>query len=183
MENQGAIVVITHHVVEGKESEYEEWLDEIGPVCRSFEGNIDWQIIRPIRDLTFRFTVIIRFDTLVNLKKWMDSSERKNLIKKARPILAHDDVYHIDSGLDFLFRAESPTAKTPARWKQYLVTWSAIYPLSILIPMLMIPLLDYLGIRVNRYFDAFFISGIIVFVMFFWLMPRYTKLIGKWLYR
>ncbi|MBD3582768.1 antibiotic biosynthesis monooxygenase [Flavobacterium selenitireducens] len=183
MENRGATVVITHHVVEGKESSYEAWLDEIGPVCRRSEGNIDWQVIRPIPGLTFRFTVIIRFDTIENLKKWMTSSERRELIEKAKPILAKDDDYYINSGLDFLFRPESASVKPPLRWKQYLVTWSAIYPLSIAVPVLLFPVLDYLGIRFNRYSDGFFLSGTIVFIMVYWLMPNYTRLIKKWLYR
>jgi antibiotic biosynthesis monooxygenase (ABM) superfamily enzyme len=42
MENQGATVVISHQIKEEKQKEYEEWLEEIGPICRSFKGNIDW---------------------------------------------------------------------------------------------------------------------------------------------
>lgn len=68
MENQGASVVINHQVLKGKQKDYEDWLNEIGPICRNAVGNIDWQIIRPIPNLTFNYTVIIRFDTIENLK-------------------------------------------------------------------------------------------------------------------
>src|SRR3954451_16943582 len=61
MVNQNASVVITHHIADGKQDEYEKWLDVIGPVARKSKGNIDWQIIRPIPKLTFNYTVIIRF--------------------------------------------------------------------------------------------------------------------------
>ena len=33
MENQGATVVITHHILDGKQAAYEAWLNEIGTVC------------------------------------------------------------------------------------------------------------------------------------------------------
>src|SRR5690349_20377723 len=99
MENQGASVVISHQIKNGKHKAYEEWLEEIGSVCRSANGNIDWQIIRPIPNLTFIYTVIIRFDTIQNLENWMHSDTRKNLIEKAKPFFAKGDSYYIKTGL------------------------------------------------------------------------------------
>ncbi len=182
MENQGATVVITHHILDGKQQEYEDWLNEISPICRNSTGNIVWQIIRPIPTLTFAYTVIIRFDTIENLKKWMDSQARKNLIKKANPLFAKDDKYYIKSGLDFLFQSGNQNYKIPVRWKQYFVTWSAIYPLSIIMPVIILPFLRKLNVPQNRYVDSLFISGIIVLLMVYVIMPSYTKLIKKWLY-
>src|SRR5690349_19136754 len=99
MENEGATVVITHHILDGKQQAYEGWLNEIGPICRNATGNIDWQIIRPIPNLTFAYTVVIRFDTIHNLREWMESMERERLIEKARSLFAKGDNYHIKSGL------------------------------------------------------------------------------------
>jgi antibiotic biosynthesis monooxygenase (ABM) superfamily enzyme len=183
MENQGASVVITHHILDGKQSQYEKWLDEIVPVTKHSEGFIDLQIIRPIPDLTFVYTVIIRFDTINHLKIWMESENRKQLIEKASPLFRKNDHYQIRSGLDFLFTAENEGNKVPVRWKQFLATWSAIYPLSVLIPLLTIPVLRYLHIPVNHYSDGLINSGIIVFLMVFAVMPNYTRLIKKWLYK
>lgn len=183
MENQGASVVINHHILNGKQQQYEDWLNEIGPVCRSFTGHIDWQIIRPIADLTFSYTVIIRFDSIENLKNWMESEERKQLIEKAKPFLAKDDRYVIKSGLDFLFDSENEGQKVPVRWKQYLVTWSAIYPLSLLIPLIVLPVLRMLHLPDTKYSNSLFVSGSVVFIMVYWLMPNYTRLIKKWLYK
>lgn len=182
MENQGASVVITHHILDGKRQEYEKWLDEIVPITKHSEGFIDLQIVRPIPDLTFVYTVIIRFDTISHLKHWMESDNRKNLIEKANPLFRKNDNYKIKSGLDFLFESENET-KVPVRWKQFLVTWSAIYPLSLLIPLFVLPFLRFLQIPVNHYFDGIIVSGCIVFLMVFAVMPNYTKLIRKWLYK
>ena len=180
---QGASVVISHHIKDRKQNDYEAWLEEIGPVCRNAKGNIDWQIIRPIENLTFVYTVILRFDSIENLKTWMQSDIRKKLIEKAKPMLADDDKFYINSGLDFLFPAEQESKKTPVRWKQYLVTWSAIFPLSILVPLALLPLFSLLRLPESRIAHAFFISGTIVFIMVYVLMPRYTKLIKNWLFK
>jgi len=183
MENSGASVVITHHILEGKQKEYEKWLDEILPVSKHATGFIDLQIVRPIPKLTFVYTVVIRFDTIDNLKSWMESSDRKQLIEKASPFFRKNDRYQIKSGLDFLFNAENEGHKVPVRWKQYLVTWSAIYPLSLIIPVLLLPFLRWLGIPLNHYFDAFVNSGCIVLLMVYVVMPNYTRLIKKWLFK
>ena len=183
MEKDGASVVITHHILDNKQKEYEQWLSEIIPISNHSEGFIDLQIVRPIPKLTFVYTVIIRFDTIENLKVWMESAERKRMIDKAKPFFRKNDRYQIKSGLDFLFNNESEGNKTPVRWKQFLVTWSAIYPLSILVPLLSLPLLRLVHIPVNHYFDAFINSGCIVLLMVYLVMPNYTKLIKKWLYK
>ena len=182
METQGASVVITHHVLDGKQSEYEKWLDEILPVAKNAKGFFDWQIVRPIPNLTFVYTVIIRFDTIENLRNWMESDARKKLINKAHPFFTKEDNYEIKSGLDFLFYGEKEN-KVPVRWKQYLATWSAIFPLSLLMQLLLLPSLRQLNIPANRYFDTFISTGCLVFLVIFVVMPNYTKLIRKWLYK
>jgi len=179
---EGATVVITHRVRDGQHDEYERWLDEIGPKCRASTGHLDWQIVRPIAGLSATYTVVIRFDTREHLENWMSSPERKHLIEKVRPFLAKDDDFFVRSGLDFWFAPEGAKAKLPTRWKQFLVTWSAIYPLVLTIPLIILPLLRQLGIPQDRYIDSLFITGIVVSLMVYVIMPRYTRLIQRWLF-
>jgi len=183
MENQGASVVITHHILEGKQQEYEKWLDDIMPISKHSEGFIDLQIVRPIPHLTFVYTVIIRFDTIKNLKNWMESSDRKRFIEKAHRFFKKDDKYQIKSGLDFLFNRETVSSKAPVRWKQFLVTWSAIYPLSLGVPVVVFWILNSLGSSLPHYFAALVNSGCIVLLMVYLVMPNYTRLIKRWLYK
>ena len=129
LSGEGATVVITHKVRNDKQAEYENWLEEIAPRCKAFPGHLDWHIVRPIHGLSENFTVIIRFDTKAHLQAWMESPVRAGLIEKAAPLLAAGDNFLISSGLDFWFTPEEAKAKIPLRWKQTLVTWSAIYPL------------------------------------------------------
>ncbi|WP_199913430.1 antibiotic biosynthesis monooxygenase [Flagellimonas amoyensis] len=182
MEEKGATVVISHHIIDGKQDQYEAWLKEIGPLCQKSEGFMDWQIVRPIPNLTFIYTVIIRFNTVSNLKSWMVSHARKELISAVRPLLAKEDSYEINSGLDFLFASQSNKNKPPAKWKQFLITWSAIFPLSIGVPIVLMPLFKELKISEYRYVSSLLVTGLIVFLMVYLIMPNYTKLIKKWLY-
>jgi len=178
----GATVVITHRVRDGKLRDYERWLEEIGPLCRTSPGHLDWQILRPIPGLTGTYTVVIRFDSNENLRDWMHSDHRKQLIEKVRPLLAIDDIYNIRSGLDFWFTPEAGSMKVPVRWKQFLITWSAIYPLVLFTPLLVIPAMRLLRLPDYRLLNALLVTGTIVWLMVYVVMPRYTKLVRRWLF-
>lgn len=179
----GASVVITHRVLEDKQPQYEEWLNEIGPVCKATEGLLDLHVIRPIKGITDTYTIIIRYDTEPHLKQWMESDARKQLVAKAQHLRAGNDDFYIKSGLDFWFAPEGAKAKIPVRWKQFLITWSAIYPLVSCLPLLLVPLLRQLGLPANHYVDVLIITAIVVWLMVYIVMPRYTKLVRNWLFK
>ncbi len=42
VDDTGSTVVITHRVRDGQQPGYEAWLNEIGPLCRSYPGMLDW---------------------------------------------------------------------------------------------------------------------------------------------
>ena len=180
---EGATVVITHRVRNDKHADYERWVEEIAPLCKAAPGHLDWHIIRPIPGLTETYTVIIRFDTNTHLKEWMDSPTRARLIEKAQPLLVTGDDFFVSSGLDFWFTPAGAKATVPVRWKQYLVTWSAIYPLVLGVSFVLRPVLEYLGVPDNRFVTIFAVTGIVVCLMVYVVMPRYTKLIHRWLFR
>jgi len=180
---EGATVVITHRVRNDKHPDYEKWVEEIAPLAKEACGHLDWHIVRPIPGLSETYTVIIRFDTEAHLKEWMDSPIRARLIDKVRPLLVTGDDFFISSGLDFWFAPVGAQAQVPVRWKQYLVTWSAIYPLVLGVPFFVTPVLRYLGIPDIRFISTFAVTGIVVCLMVYVVMPRYTKLIQRWLFR
>jgi uncharacterized protein len=183
-ETKGASVVITHHVNPALQAEYETWLQEIGPVCRSSEGLLDWHIIRPIAGYTDTYSVMIRYETERPLKQWLDSPERQALIAKATHLLVGQEEYQVSTGLDFLFmQPDAAPAKPPVRWKQFLLTWSAIFPLVSVVPLLVVPVLDAAGLPQSHVTHTFFITAVVVALMVYVVMPRYVKLVRHWLHR
>ena len=179
---EGATVVITHRVREFKHADYESWSNEIAPLCKASPGNLDWHIVRPISGLTGTYTIIIRFDTRSHLQDWMESPTRSRLIEKVQPLLVTGDDFFISSGLDFWFTPERAKAKVPVRWKQYLVTWSAIYPLVLGVPIVIAPVLQLLHFPDNHFITTLVVTGAIVFLMVYWIMPSYTRFIQRWLF-
>jgi uncharacterized protein len=179
---EGAAAVITHRVRNDKHADYERWLNEIAPLCRASPGHLDWHIVRPVSGLTETYTVIIRFDTEAHLQEWMKSPTRARLIEKVQPLLVTGDDFYTSSGLDFWFTPTGAKAKVPIRWKQFLVTWSAIYPLVLGVPVVIAPLLRYLGASDNHFVTTLAVTGGVVFLMVYVVMPRYTRLVQRWLF-
>lgn len=180
--NDGATVVITHRIRSDKLVEYESWLEEISPLCKASVGYLDWHIIRPIPGITETYTVIIRFDTIEHLKAWMESSERQRLIEKVQSLLVGNDDFYISSGLDFWFAPAGARAKIPVRWKQYLVTWSAIYPLALGVPLVIGPVLHFLGVPPLQPISTLAVTAVVVYLMVYVVMPQYTRLVQRWLF-
>jgi len=180
--NVGATVVITHRVRSDKHAEYEAWVDEISPLARSAPGNLDWHLVPPIPGATETYAVIIRFQTTEHVKNWMNSSERKRLIEKVQPLLVSEDQFYISSGLDFWFTPAGAKAKVPVRWKQYLLTWSAIYPLALGVPRLVSPALGAMGFSPNVFLNTLAVTAVVVGLMVYVIMPRYTRLLQRWLF-
>ena len=77
-----------------------------------------------------------------------DDSARSRLIEKAQPLFVDGDRFSASGGLDFWF-APGAGHKVPVRWKQFLVTWSAIYPLVLGVPLIVVPLLRQLAKTLN----------------------------------
>ena len=180
--NEGATVVVTHRVREGRLAEYDQCLNAIGPECRASPGCLDLQVIRPIADVTSTYTVVIRFDLRKHLEIWMNSNERARFVEEVRPLLAKDDEYSVLSGLDFLFTPEGGGARVPIRWKQFLVTWSAVYPLLLGVSLVLSPILRQPGLLENHYIDTLLTTGIVVALTVYIVMPAYTRLIQRWLF-
>lgn len=180
--DSGATAVITHRIHSDKHADYEQWLGEIAPICRASPGHLDWHVVRPIMSITDIYTIIIRFDTIDNLTQWMHSSERDRLIKKASHLFAGADDFYIKSGLDFWFTPSGSKAQIPVRWKQYLITWSAIYPLALGVPFFVSPLLRFIDAPNNAPLSTLVVTAVVVFLMVYVVMPRYTRIVQRWLF-
>lgn len=179
---QTATVVISHHVKDNFKNNYEAWLNEIIPVSKSYPGHLGVSIVHPVPGATVTYTVIIRFDTRKNLLTWMESDDRKKLIEKVKPYLVEDDKFFVRSGLDFWFTPEEAKAKLPTKWKQFLVTWSAIFPLVLAMSALIDWLITSVSITVNHPLKVLSLTFLVVLMMVYVVMPRYTRLVHKWLF-
>ena len=180
---RSATVVITHQVSEANAAEYESWLKKIVPVCKTYPGHLGAQIIQGSASALPVYTIVIRFDHEDHLHAWTHSHDRKRLIAEVQPLLVDGDKLSVLDGLDYWFVTENTPTKPPKKWKQFLVTWSAIYPLVAGGNAIILYLLQALSLPGNRYFSTLLLTGVVVALMTYVVMPRYTRAIHHWLFR
>jgi uncharacterized protein len=168
--------ITVHHPRADARDEYEQWLADIREVRRQFPGYLSTDVIRPVGNQP-NYTVIIRFAGVGALKAWMESPERREYLQRIDHTLEQADRHEIRSGLDFWFAP--PAARPPKRWKQFLLTLSAIFPLIVVMPWALAPLLG--GVPMLAV-NALVAVGIVA-LMVYAVMPRSTRLVSSWLYR
>ena len=173
--------IVSHEVKSGKEVEYETWLHTIGEQAKKFEGHLGTNIIKPT-PTKHTYTIIIRFNCYENLEKWVQSGTRKMEIATIAPLLETGDQFEVQTGIDFWFTPPETTKKVAPNFKQFLVTLSAIYPLTILVPWVFSFPFDAFSIQPPMLILNLLINIVIVGLMVYLIMPRYTRLISKWLY-
>lgn len=172
--------IIVHDPSRENWSKYERWLLDIAQACKRFDGYLSTDVIRPVGSQT-TFTVIIRFSSITTLQTWMESDLRREFLYRIDDLLEKGDRYVIKTGLDFWFTP--PQIKPPVRWKQFLITLSAIFPLTILVPTVLAPILGLWQGLSAIVFGKLLIAMCIVGLMVYVIMPRYTRLVSTWLYR
>lgn len=178
-QNKSVALIITHTIKAGEEKRYEAWLTEILSAVSSFPGYLGREIFRPAQG-TRTYTSIVRFDANNHLNAWVESETRNSFVSRVGDLLERGDVHEIRTGIDFWFTPEG--VKPPKPWKQFLLTLSAVYPLSLIIPRLFGPLFRVVPILAQQFISGLLIAATLTALLTFVIMPRYTRLVKKWLY-
>jgi uncharacterized protein len=174
--------VIHHQVKAGAEVPYEAWLREINLAAQRVPGHLGVDILRPPEGAGL-YTVVLRFDTLEHLQGWLASETHQRLIAQVGPLLVYGNQIDIKTGLEFWFTPPTPGQKHPPPYKQFLLTLSVIFPLTLTMPWALQPLFKVapiIGLPVVSHFAN---AAVIVGLMTYVIMPHYTRLVADWLYR
>lgn len=171
--------VVQHWVRRDAFPRYEEWLRGVVEVASAYPGYQGVDIIRPVPGDN-KYSTVVRFVTFADAERWCKSADRPRLLAAITDILERDDEARIETGIDFWF---TPQGQPQAlRWKQWLVTTSVIWPLTIVVPWLLAPVfaaVPWLGTGgVRQGVVAALVVALVVYVV----MPRYVRLIAGWLY-
>jgi uncharacterized protein len=155
-------------------SAFEKWKSEAIERISDFKGFIDITTMNQLKDEDY-YHILIRFDTEENIIAWLHSDERKKIFNDSAISWLTDRQEVIHNWNIFWFRIFEGTKK----WKQWAVTFIAVYPLTIIIPMVvkliakLIPLSFFAGI-----ISALMISGFMIFLV----LPFIHRLFKKWLH-
>jgi uncharacterized protein len=176
------VSVIRHTVIPGKDKEYEAWLREIVTITAHAEGHRGVDVIQPHTG-SRTYTLAFHFDALEHLRQWLASEVWKRQSLEAQHLLQDGDEVEIKTGLEFWFRPPDSEQKRAKPYKQYLITLSVIFPLTMLVPWLLMPLFRAAPILRTPAITHFLVAAVVVALMTYVIMPHYTRLMAAWLYR
>ena len=168
-------VVVTWHVRQGAEGEFEAWRQEVSAAALKFPGHMGINVIRP-GDAAGEYVVIFRFDTFDHLRTWQESDVRRRLLKKADSFRVGEPSYHFQSGLEYWF-TPSRQQHSPPNWKMALVTVLGVWPVSILVPWLINPFIA----NQPPWMQALWVAAGIVILLTWVVMPILVRFLRPWL--
>ena len=168
-------VIVNWRVRQGCEREFEAWRHEISAAALGFPGHMGINVILPSGNGR-EYVVIFRFDTYEHLRTWQESEIRRELLKKAESFRESEPSYRLESGLEYWF-VPSDVAASPPRWKMAIVTVLGVWPVSILVPWLLNPLIA----NLPQLLQALFVSVGIVILLTWAVMPVLVRILRPWL--
>jgi antibiotic biosynthesis monooxygenase (ABM) superfamily enzyme len=162
-------IAITRRVRPGREAEFQEAL------CAFFQASFDQDgmlgasmLVPPPGSERPEFGILRTFANERDRDDFYESPLFKAWLERSRPLADGEWVYRRLHGLEAWFR--SPQA--PSRWKMALLTWMAVWPVSVAVQALLNPII---GQSAPRAVYAAAVAGAIVVVLTWFAMPLLVR--------
>jgi antibiotic biosynthesis monooxygenase (ABM) superfamily enzyme len=177
-EGKAVTVVVSRVVNPGHEQEYEAWVKKLSEAARQAPGNTGVTILVPTPGKAGLHHVVMRFADEKSMHQWETSYIRQKLSHEADAFSRRSR--QEATGLETWFSIpECPELESPPQWKMAIVTFFAVYVLSIII----IPLL-HLVVEPNFYAESVIVAALLVSILTWVVMPFFSRyLFRKWLFK
>ena len=172
--------VISTRIKPGQEAAYRAWEQRIAAAQSKAPGFQGYRFEPPVPGVQDDWLAILRFDTEANLQSWLDSPERKKLLRDAETFTEEFHARIARTGFDQWFPVAAPGASRPAAWKQNMLVLLLLYPIVFLFGLLVQnPLLS---VRAGLPFAvALFIGNMVSVVLLDYLVPWTSTRFAWWL--
>ena len=169
-------VAITRRVKAGCEEEFQQALRQFFKESFAHGGVVGATMLAPLPGTEGREYGILRtFRDEQERDAFYNSPMFKAWDERARSLTEGDPVYQRLDGLEAWFR--SPGGPPP-RWKMALLTWIAVWPVSMIVPVIVSQLVSH---NVPNFLFAGVVAGGIVVILTWVAMPLLVRLAHPWL--
>ncbi|MEE9102514.1 antibiotic biosynthesis monooxygenase [Pseudomonas nitroreducens] len=175
------VTLVVHHKVRCEALPgYEAWLRRTVAAARRQPGHLGVNVIRPDAEGAM-FTTVVRFAQAAQLQAWIDSAERVALIAEVSPLLEEGDHPLIHDDAEFWFTPVRGNVRPPPKWKQAVLTYLVICPLTMFVPHLWAPVFERYPALRGVVPSNLLITFCIVVPVVFLIMPWVTRCCAGWL--
>ena len=169
-------IAITRRVRPGCEAEFQQALREFFQTSFAHDGVLGASmLVPPPGSGSPEFGILRTFANEQDRDAFYESPMFKAWEEKSRPLAEGEWVSRQLHGLEAWFRSPQDP---PARWKMALLTWTAVWPVSMAVRALLNP---FIGQTAPHIIFAGVVAGGIVVVLTWVVMPLLVKVAHRWL--
>jgi uncharacterized protein len=171
-------VLYSRRVRPGREADFETWAHGIVAAARQFPGHLGASVLGAPGSREYH--ILFSFADRRSLRAWLESAERQRWLARLGDLLEADRGLQQLTGLETWFKlpgSNVPTMKPPPRWKMWLVSLVAVYPLVLAFQALLVPRMTRLPLPLR----ALLFPLVLLTLMTFVVMPMVTRLLRRWL--
>lgn len=175
--------VLMTQVSPDKEQAYREWIAKIHQVEAKFPGFRGVYVQSPSQGQGQNWITLLQFDTQENLDKWLSSSEREEVLRESKPLIASLESHRVISPYAGWFRSIAKDGEIPSVWKQTMIILLVLFPIVMLELLYLSPLLanlnlsaaTFIGNAISVTLLAWPMVPIAIWFLRWWLSPRGDK--------
>jgi uncharacterized protein len=171
-------VLYSRRVKPCREADFEAWARGIVAAARQFPGHLGASVLDAPGSREYH--ILFSFADRRSLRAWLDSEERRRWLARVGELLEADRGLQQLTGLETWFKlpgANVPTMTPPPRWKMWLVSLIAVYPMVLAFQALVVPRMARLPLPLR----ALLFPLVLLTLMTFVVMPMVTRALRRWL--
>lgn len=173
---QPVTVTVARTVATGRETDFEDWSDELTAAAANYPGFLGAGRLRPSQ-LGEPWHVVFRFDSAEHLAGWEGSPERRAMLVVGEELIEATDMHRV-SGLETWFSLPGRTSPAPPKWKMFLVSATVFYLLNLTLSLVYGWALDDWPVFLHIVVISVPVTAIATWLV----MPRAARLLQRWLY-
>jgi antibiotic biosynthesis monooxygenase (ABM) superfamily enzyme len=177
-EREPATAVFARRVKPGREAQYESLARQMVETSKAFPGQLAATVLHEndSRD----YTLLYSFTDRSALQAWLESPDRRQLLREADALAEQHLRLPPLTGLETWFPLpHRATIKPPPRWKMWLVSLLAIYPLVVIFQATIVPPIKAWPLLARSAILPLTLLTLMTFVV----MPVVTRVVQSWLSR
>ncbi len=181
--SQPVTVIVHRKIKPGQAAAAEEWMHGVSDVLGNFPGALGVEVIRP-HPGSPEYTYIYRFVDYDRLNAWHESEERQEWLHRSQSFMAEPPQYEEITGLEYWFTppaGSSAAHPAPKRWRQLIVSWVGLAPLSYLLSLTTLPFFRQVFPDMPLIHSVLNLGVLLWIASYIW-MPRVTRLAQGFLY-
>src|SRR5208282_2263844 len=171
-------MVFTHRVARDKVGDYLAWRRKVIEAQAHYPGYLGPDFFKPHGTFQDEWVDIVRYSSVDDLNRWMESEERQSLLKELDPIVESMHAHPV-TGLEGWFalnRVPGATVSGPPAWKQALAILFALYP-TVMVLNFLNPLWRNLSFAESMLIGNILSVGLLTYLV----MPWVSRFLNFWL--